>query len=140
MAPSGPLALPDRVRMRRLLDRLGMTRAPAAVVLVRLLVGGVFISQGLQMFLFPEALGLGRFIKIGLPAASFMAPFAGVTEIVCGILLTVGFLTRVAAVPLIVVILVAIRTTKVPILIKSGFWAMAHEARTDPVKARLIKA
>jgi len=117
-----------------------MTRAPAAVVLVRLLVGGVFISQGLQMFLFPEALGLGRFIKIGLPAASFMAPFAGVTEIVCGILLTVGFLTRVAAVPLIVVILVAIRTTKVPILIKSGFWAMAHEARTDPVKARLIKA
>jgi uncharacterized membrane protein YphA (DoxX/SURF4 family) len=27
--------------------------------------------------------------------------------------------------------IVAISTTKIPMLFKSGFWAMAHEARTD---------
>jgi uncharacterized membrane protein YphA (DoxX/SURF4 family) len=108
-----------------------MTTAPAAVVLVRLLVGGVFLSEGIQKFLLPDALGAGRFVKIGIPAASVMAPFVGVTEIVCGTLLILGLLTRAAAVPLIIDMLVAIATTKVPILLKSGFWAMAHEARTD---------
>jgi uncharacterized membrane protein YphA (DoxX/SURF4 family) len=105
--------------------------APAATLLVRLLVGGVFLSEGLQKFLYPEALGVGRFLKIGIPAPAVLAPFVGGVEIVCGVLLIVGLLTRVAAVPLIIDMLVAIGTTKVPILVKSGFWAMAHEARTD---------
>jgi len=107
------------------------TNAPAAVVLVRLLVGGVFVSEGIQKFLYPDALGVGRFIKIGIPTAAVMAPFVGVVEILCSLLLLVGLLTRVAAVPLIIDMLVAIATTKIPILMKSGFWAMAHEARTD---------
>jgi uncharacterized membrane protein YphA (DoxX/SURF4 family) len=107
------------------------TSAPAAAILVRLLVAGVFVSEGIQKFLYPDALGVGRFLKIGIPAASVMAPFVGVCEIVCGILLVVGLLTRVAAIPLIIDMLVAIATTKVPIFVKSGFWAMAHEARTD---------
>jgi uncharacterized membrane protein YphA (DoxX/SURF4 family) len=62
---------------------------------------------------------------------ALMAPFVGGVEIACGLLLIIGLLTRLAAVPLIIDMLVAIATTKVPILIKSGFWAMAHEARTD---------
>jgi uncharacterized membrane protein YphA (DoxX/SURF4 family) len=107
------------------------TTAPAAVALVRLLVGGVFLSEGVQKFLYPDALGVGRFMRIGIPAPEFTAPFVGVVEILCGLLVIVGFLTRLAAIPLIVDILVAIASTKIPILLKSGFWAMAHEARTD---------
>jgi uncharacterized membrane protein YphA (DoxX/SURF4 family) len=60
-----------------------------------------------------------------------MAPFVGVVEIACGLLLVLGLFTRLAAIPLIIDMLVAIATTKVPILLESGFWAMVHEARTD---------
>ncbi|MGH7440125.1 MAG: DoxX family protein [Polyangiaceae bacterium] len=105
--------------------------APAGTVLVRLAVGGIFLSEGIQKFLFAEALGVGRFVKIGIPAPSLMAPFVGFVEIICGALLFVGLLTRIAAIPLIIDMLVAIATTKITILLKSGFWAMAHEARTD---------
>jgi putative oxidoreductase len=105
--------------------------APAATLLVRLLVGGVFLSEGIQKFLFPAALGVGRFVKTGIPAPEFFAPFVGVVEIVCGALVILGLATRVAAVPLLIDISVAILTTKVPMLTKQGFWATAHEARTD---------
>jgi putative oxidoreductase len=105
--------------------------APAAVILVRLLVGGVFLSEGIQKFLYPDALGIGRFVKIGIPAPAVMAPFVGVVEIVCGLLLIVGLLTRMAAIPLVIDMIVAVATTKLPLLAKSGFWAMVHEARTD---------
>ncbi len=107
------------------------TQAPPAVLLVRIAVGGVFLSEGIQKFLFPGALGVGRFVKIGIPAPQVMAPFVGVVEILGGLLLVVGLLARLAAVPLIVDMLVAIATTKIPLLLKSGFWAMAHEARVD---------
>jgi uncharacterized membrane protein YphA (DoxX/SURF4 family) len=107
------------------------TTVPAAVVFVRLLVGGVFLSEGVQKFLYPDALGVGRFMKIGIPASEFTAPFVGAVEILCGLLVIVGLLTRLAAIPLIVDILVAIASTKIPILVKSGFWAMAHETRAD---------
>jgi putative oxidoreductase len=117
--------------MRGLHKRVSNGDAPAATVLVRLLVGGVFVSEGIQKFLYPDALGVGRFLKIGIPAPSVMAPFVGVVEIVCGVLLIAGLLTRAATIPLIVDMLVAIATTKLPILRKSGFWAVAHEARTD---------
>ncbi|MGD0415610.1 MAG: DoxX family protein [Terriglobales bacterium] len=107
------------------------SEAPAATVLVRLLVGWVFLSEGIQKFLFPEALGVGRFVKIGIPAPHFFAPFVGVVEIVCGSLLILGLLTRLAAIPLLIDISVAILTTKIPMLAKSGSWAAMHEARTD---------
>ena len=105
--------------------------APASVWLVRLMVGWVFLSEGIQKFLFPAALGVGRFEKIGIAAPNFSAPFVGVVEIVCGTLLMVGLLTRPAAIPLLIDISVAILTTKLPMLSKSGFWATMHEARTD---------
>ena len=105
--------------------------AQASVILVRLLVGWVFFSEGVQKFLFPAALGVGRFAKIGIPAPHFFAPFVGVVEIVCGLLVIVGFLTRLAAIPLVIDISVAIATTKIPMLAKDGFWATMHEARTD---------
>jgi putative oxidoreductase len=108
-----------------------VTRAPAACFLIRLVVGIVFLSEGIQKFLFPEALGVGRFAKIGLPVPQVMAPFGGAVEIDCGTLILDGMLTRPAAIPLIIDMLVAIATTKVPILLEGGFWKMAHEARAD---------
>ena len=111
--------------------RLLTTDAPAAVILIRLIVGGVFLSEGIQKFLFSDAQGVGRFTKIGIPNPDVMAPFVGVCEIVCGVLFVLGLLTRFAAVTMIINMLVAISTTKVPILLNEGFWKMAHEARTD---------
>jgi len=107
------------------------TNAPRATILIRLLVGAVFLSEGIQKFLFPAALGVGRFTKVGIPAPQFFAPFVGVVEIVCGTLLIVGLVTRLAAIPLMIDISVAIITTKIPMLYTAGFWSMAHEARTD---------
>jgi putative oxidoreductase len=112
-------------------ERLLQTRQPGAVILVRLLVGAVFLSEGVQKFLFPAALGAGRFAKIGIPSPAFFGPFVGVVEIVCGALVLLGLLTRLATIPLIVDITIAIVATKLPLLAKNGFWNMAHEARTD---------
>lgn len=105
--------------------------ARSAIILVRIMVGWVFLSEGIQKFLFPAALGVGRFAKIGIPAPQFFGPFVGVVEIVCGTLLIVGLLTRLASIALLIDISVAIVTTKIPMLAKTGFWATMHEARTD---------
>jgi uncharacterized membrane protein YphA (DoxX/SURF4 family) len=103
----------------------------SAIILVRIIVGTVFLFEGMQKFIFPAALGIGRFMKIGIPAPEVMAPFVGVIEIVCGLMALFGLYTRLAALPLVIDMLVAIATTKIPILMEKGFWAMAHEARVD---------
>ncbi|MGE3274388.1 MAG: DoxX family protein [Vicinamibacterales bacterium] len=114
-----------------MLPRFGPSRAPGAAVLIRLMVGAVFLSEGLQKFLFVAERGAGRFAAIGLPQPQLLAPFVGAFEVVCGALILIGLLTRLAAIPLIVIMLVALATTKWPILLASGFWMAAHEARTD---------
>jgi putative oxidoreductase len=116
---------------KNLMAKLPASNTLRALVLVRLIVGAVFLSEGIQKFLFPAALGAGRFAKIGIPWPAFSAPFVGAFEIGCGVLVLVGFGTRLAAIPLIVDMLVAMATTKLPMLLKSGFWVTAHEARVD---------
>jgi len=106
-------------------------RVAAALLLIRVLVGWVFVSEGIQKFLFPELLGVGRFARIGIPAPQVLAPFVGTVEILCGSLVLLGLFTRYATIPLLGVISVAIATTKVPTLAASGLWTMLHEARTD---------
>ena len=106
-------------------------RSPAPLLLVRGVVGLVFLLEGLLKFVSPDKLGVGRFLKIGIPSPELLAPFIGVVEITCGLLIVFGLLTRLAALSLIIDMLVAIATTKVPILVHSGFWDMAHEARLD---------
>lgn len=107
------------------------TRIPAAVILIRLMVGAVFVSEGIQKFLFPAEVGAGRFANIGIPAPNVVAPIVGGFEVGCGVLVVLGLFTRLAVLPLIAIMLTAIATTKFPILMNDGFWKMAHEARTD---------
>ncbi len=117
--------------MKRWFEATMKTHAPPAVAIVRLLVGTVFISEGIQKFLYPLALGAGRFAKIGFPYPAWTATAVGFFEVTCGLLVIVGLMTRLASAPLLIIISVAIATTKLPILVQQGFWAMAHEARTD---------
>jgi putative oxidoreductase len=112
-------------------DAAWTDRAAKAVLLIRILVGWVFLSEGVQKFLFPEALGVGRFVKIGIPWPQVMAPFVGVVEIVFGSLLLIGLLARLATVPLLFDICVALYSTKIVTFAKNGFWGTLHEARTD---------
>ncbi len=123
------------------------TNAPAWSILVRILVGlVVFFPEGIQKLMFPELLGAGRFTNIGIPYPELMGPFVGVVEIACGALIIAGLLTRLAAIPLIIIMIVAILSTKIPMLLghefwifhlpklgRYGFWSMMHEARTDLV-------
>ena len=130
--------------MSSLIPRLTSSKAPTATLLIRLLVGSVFLSEGIQKFLYPAALGFGRFARIGIPWPEAMGPFVGAIEIIGGLMLLFGLLTRPAAFILLVDISVAIVSTKIPILLghgfwlfnlpdlkRYGFWSMAHEARTD---------
>ena len=94
------------------------------------MTGAVFLSEGIQKFLYPGTLGVGRFIKIGIPWPEYSAPTIGTIEIVAGILLLVGLYTRIASFVLFLNICVAIITTKYPLL-QSNFWTFAHESRTD---------
>lgn len=107
------------------------TQAPKATVLIRLMTGAIFLSEGIQKFVYPAQLGVGRFTKIGIPAPELSAPFVGVCEILAGAFLLAGFLTRLGALMMIANMSVAILSTKIPLLLKNGFWSMAHEARTD---------
>nr|DAC74677.1 TPA_exp: membrane protein, distant similarity to thiosulphate:quinone oxidoreductase DoxD [Elizabethkingia anophelis] len=95
------------------------------------MVGAVFLSEGIQKFLFADTLGAGRFAKIGLPNPEFLGPFVGSFEIVCGFLILIGLLTRLVSIPLIIIMFVAIATTKSEVLAEKGFWEMMHGSRTD---------
>ncbi len=107
-------------------------------VLPRLIVGLVFLSEGIQKFLFPDLVGAGRFGKIGFTDPEFLAAFVASFEIACGILVLIGLAVRVSVLPLLIIMITAITTTKIPILIEKGFWQMAHDSRTDFAMTMLI--
>jgi uncharacterized membrane protein YphA (DoxX/SURF4 family) len=109
--------------------------------LIRLAVGGVFSASGLIKFLYANQ-GAGRFAKLGIPAPELLADFVGVVEIAAGLLLALGLATRLAAIPLVFDMLVAIGTSKLPMLFgpgpepvaaapKVGLWAFVYQARLD---------
>jgi uncharacterized membrane protein YphA (DoxX/SURF4 family) len=116
--------------------------APKSTLLLRLMAGGVFLSEGILKFVYPNQ-GVGRFTKLGFPFPLETATFVGGLEIVGGTLLILGLLTRVIAVPFIVEMVVAILTTKVSLYLGTsplplppapptvGFWAVMHETRSD---------
>jgi uncharacterized membrane protein YphA (DoxX/SURF4 family) len=100
-------------------------------LLIRFIVGFIFLSEGIQKFLFPELTGTGRFEKIGFTDPAFWAYFTAILEIGCGLFILPGLLTRFAAVPLLIIMITAFITTKLPILQEKGFWQFAHDYRTD---------
>lgn len=113
-------------------------------IFVRLSLAGVFIPEGLQKLTHADILGAGRFAKIGIPFPEFFGPFVGWIELIAGVMFLVGYATRAAAVPIIVTMIVAIVSTKIPILLgrewggfslrdldRYGFLSFTHETRTD---------
>jgi uncharacterized membrane protein YphA (DoxX/SURF4 family) len=110
----------------------GPTGGPRSLFLVRLAVGSIFLTQGILKFTSPK-MGVLRFARIGFPSPGFTAHFVGSFEIVCGTLVLLGLLSRLAAIPLLIVISTAIATTKLPELRHAGqgFWFMVSDARTD---------
>jgi len=116
--------------------------APKATVLIRLMVGGVFLWEGILKFVYKNQ-GVGRFTKIGIPAPHATAVFVGGLEILGGILLIAGFLTRLIAIPFVIEMLVAIASTKIALYLGTsplplppapptvGIWAVLHEVRSE---------
>ena len=115
---------------------------PRDILLVRLLAGGVFLSEGLLKFVYKNQ-GVGRFTKLGLPLPELSANFIGCLEIVGGLLLITGLMTRAIAIPFIIEMIVALLATKVSLYLgtsplplpssppTTGVWAVLHESRSD---------
>lgn len=101
------------------------------ILVIRLTVGFIFLSEGIQKFVYPETLGEGRFAILGIHPPLFWADFTGSFEIFCSILIIIGFFTRLAVLPLLIIMCVSFITTKWPMLTEKGFWPMAHDGRTD---------
>jgi uncharacterized membrane protein YphA (DoxX/SURF4 family) len=115
------------------------------MILVRLVVGLVFITEGILKFMRPDELGAGRFLSLGFPYPHQLAPIVGGVEIGAGLCVLSNFFAGDAAVILLIVILTALVTTKVPILLGHklgsigpvniptpyGVLTFLHEARTD---------
>ncbi|MBA3945504.1 MAG: DoxX family protein [Herpetosiphonaceae bacterium] len=116
--------------------------APAAVILLRLMAGGIFLSEGILKFVYPNQ-GVGRFTKLGFPAPYLTATFVAWLEIIGGILLILGLFTSLITIPFIIEMIVATLSTKItlflgtyPLALPSspptvGFWAVMHEARSE---------
>ena len=107
------------------------TDSSKATILISLIVGTVFLSEGIQKFLFAEIRGAGRFEKMGLHSPEFLGNLVGTFEIVCGILVLLGLITILASIPLIFIIIIALATTKSEVIAEQCFWEMMHGSRTD---------
>jgi putative oxidoreductase len=105
---------------------------PASILLIRLAVGLIFLSQGILKFIDP-ATGLLRFTKIGFTPASFTAHFVATLAILSGVLVLLGLATRPATIPLPAVISIAMVTTKIPEFFRptQGGWYSVSDARAD---------
>jgi putative oxidoreductase len=121
------------------LNSITRDRASSAIMLIRLYVGAIFVIEGVLKFVRADALGAGRFAKIGLPASDLLANLDGVLEIGCGLLILVGLFTKFATLPMIADMLGAILLTKIPLLWgnavlypkEAGIWDFLHEARLE---------
>jgi putative oxidoreductase len=118
------------------------TDGPASALLLRMMAGGVFLWEGVLKFVYVNQ-GVGRFTKLGIPFPHFSADFVGYLEIVGGLLLLSGLMTRLIAIPFIIEMIVAILSTKISLYLgtsplplppsppQSGMWAVLHEVRSE---------
>jgi putative oxidoreductase len=141
--PGTPLA--ENTDMLRSLVRwtfVPPVTAPRATLLIRIMAGAVFLSEGVLKFVYANQ-GVGRFTKLGMPVPAFTSAFVGVLEIAGGLLLILGLLTRALAIAFIIEMVVAILSTKISLYLgtsplpappappRAGFWAVMHETRSD---------
>ncbi|HMO18508.1 MAG TPA: DoxX family protein [Oligoflexia bacterium] len=117
--------------MSKLIKLIIKTDTDKATIIIRFIVGYIFVTEGIQKFIYSDSLGVGRFIKIGILYPEIMAPFVGWCEIIFGAFLLVGFFVRVAFIPLIIIMFTAITTTKIDLLLNEGIFYFSHEARND---------
>jgi putative oxidoreductase len=115
---------------------------PPATLLMRLMAGGVFLSEGILKFVYANQ-GVGRFTKLGFPWPHATATFIGGLEIIGGLMILAGLMTRFMAVVFVCEMIVAILTTKIALYLgtsplplppappRLGFWAVMHETRSD---------
>ncbi len=118
------------------------TDGPKSTIFLRLMAGGVFLWEGILKFVYANQ-GIGRFTKLGMPLPHFTADFVACLEIVGGLLLLSGLMTRLIAIPFIVEMIVAILSTKISLYLgtsplplpaappKVGMWAVLHEVRSE---------
>ena len=86
------------------------------LLLIRVVVGIVFLTEGVLKFLWPSELGAGRFAHIGLPWPQVLAPVVGALEIAGEAAVLFNLYAGDAAIVLLCIILTAIVSTKLPIL------------------------
>ena len=119
-------------------------RRSLPMILIRVIVGVVFVTEGALKFIHPAEFGSGRFATIGLPDARMLAPMVGGVEIAGGLAIALNLFAGDAALVLLAVIATALLTTKLPILLGHplgpfvpskvpyyGVLAFLHEARVD---------
>lgn len=106
-------------------------KLPPFLIIPRLIVGLIFLSEGIQKFATPAETGPGRFAKIGFSHPEFWAYFTGSFETICAVLILCGITVRFAVIPLLIIMIVAFISTKWPILTGKGFWPFTHEYRAD---------
>jgi putative oxidoreductase len=97
------------------------------IIFIRLIVGLIFISESLQKYLIATIYGPAFFKEIGFSNPMFWVYFTGAFEMFCGILILFGILTRLASIPLLIIMIIAFITTKLPLLTTKGFWTFLHE-------------
>jgi len=118
------------------------TDGPKSIFLLRLMAGGVFLWEGILKFVYINQ-GFGRFVKLGMPLPHFTADFVASLEIVGGVLLLSGFLTRLISIPFLIEMIVAMLSTKISLYLgtsplplppsppRIGIWAVLHEVRSE---------
>jgi uncharacterized membrane protein YphA (DoxX/SURF4 family) len=124
--------------------KLIKTDQASTTILVRLMIGAVFLSEGVQKFIFPEQRSTDQFETLGFAEAEIMAHYVGVFEVLAGILILIGLFTRAGALITLIITTTAIIITNIIVVLGEsfypsalsdlqtyGFWSMAPEIHTD---------
>ena len=121
-----------------IMTRILQTSDDGKMVFVRMIAGVVFVSEGIQKYLVVSLLGPSYFQDIGFGHPMFWSYFTGSFEILCGLLVVAGLFTRIAAVPLLTIMITAYFTAKLPVLLDKGFLSFAQVYRVDYALTILI--
>jgi len=113
------------------IKKILITDNSPATLIIRVMVGSIFLSEGFQKFILSDLWGIGRMAEFGLPASDIIRYIVGILEVSCGLSVLFGVFTRAAVVPLIIIMVVALNLIKLPILYNDGIWAMAHAAKIE---------